>query len=525
MSFARSEPVLPIPTCLAAGRDFLFRTPNAWAERWCNALGLPVSHAAGRVLATHGAVAMPPTPQQDGRAAPVQWPRDARDGSRQPALAALILAAAKGLHHIRGGGSGTLALAGTPAAVRPGAQALLFHTLRHLGLAQALRSLLAPRMPSPAADALLCTALALAAAPGAIEYEAFTLVNQAVDAAKLDPATRKQASFINACLRRFLRESGALMEAVQTNVVARWNYPSWWVERVQRDWPDEWQAILQAGNEQAPMVLRINQQKTTPAQYLQALQAIKIIAFRGDANALVLQRAVPVQALPGFAEGAVSVQDASAQRAAPLLLAGFPQARSLRVLDACAAPGGKTAHLLELSTPVRPVRVTALEIDPARCTRITETLARLGLSAQVLAHDASRPQDWWQQHCGGELFDAILLDAPCTASGIVRRHPDVRWLRRASDIAQLAQIQANLLAALWPLVAPGGRLLYCTCSVFPEEGAQQIQTFLGRHENARLLPSPGHILPEASDMYSALADNPRGGQDGFFYALLQKFGD
>ena len=441
----------------------------------------------------------------------------------QPALSDLVMAAARGLQHIRAGGSGTVALANVPGQVKPGAQALLFHTLRHLGLAQALRSRLAPRTPPPAADALLCTALALAAAPQAMGYEVFTLVNQTVEAAKASVATRKQAPFINACLRRFLRETDALLAAVQTDPVARWNYPHWWIQRVQRDWPDQWQNILQAGNTQAPMVLRINRQKSTPAQYQQALAAIEMVAFQEGPDAIVLQRAAPVQALPGFADGAVSVQDLSAQKAAPLLLDGLAPNRPLRVLDACAAPGGKTAHLLELSTDERPLQVTALDVDPGRCARITETLQRLGLSAQVLAHDASRPQDWWQQHCGGEPFDAILLDAPCTASGIVRRHPDVRWLRRDTDIGQLARIQAQLLTALWPLVAPGGRLLYCTCSVFPEEGAKQIQTFLARNTNARLLPSPGHILPQASDMDVPLVDNRRGGHDGFYYALLQKF--
>ncbi len=443
-------------------------------------------------------------------------------GVRQPALSALVLAAARGLHHIRQGGSGTVALSGVSSAVRPGAQALLFHSLRNLGLAQALRSRLAPRTPPPAADALLCTALALAAAPGDMGYEAFTLVNQAVEAAKSDPATRKQASFINACLRRFLRESEALLAATRTDLSARWNYPEWWVERVRKNWPQDWEAILRAGNAQAPMALRINRQKSTPEQYQQALEAIEIGAFVQGVDAVILQRAVPVQSLPGFAEGVVSVQDPSAQQAARLLLEGLPLDRPLHVLDACAAPGGKTAHLLELAGPQSPLRLTALDVDLARCVRITETLARIGMSAQVLAQDAARPQDWWQQHCGGQLFDAILLDAPCTASGIVRRHPDVRWLRRPSDIAQLAQVQAQLLVALWPLVASGGRLLYCTCSVFPEEGAQQIKAFLARNTDARLMPSPGHILPESSDMSGVLADNRRGGHDGFYYALLQK---
>ena len=228
-----------------------------------------------------------------------------------------------------------------------------------------------------------------------------------------------------------------------------------------------------------------------------------------------------------------SVQDAAAQLAAPMLLSGLAIAKDfsapLRVLDACAAPGGKTAHLLESLGPDAAVQITALDIDPARCARIDDTLQRLGLQSpqqvQVLAADAGRPQDWWPQHCASQLFDAILLDAPCTASGIVRRHPDVRWLRRETDIAQLAQIQARLLATLWPLLRPGGRLLYCTCSVFLAEGEQQIKAFLARHSDAVLLPSAGHLWPgQATNAGKAdsVSDNLRGEHDGFFYALLHK---
>jgi 16S rRNA (cytosine967-C5)-methyltransferase len=231
---------------------------------------------------------------------------------------------------------------------------------------------------------------------------------------------------------------------------------------------------------------------------------------------------VPVPALPGFAQGWVSVQDAAAQMAAPLLLQDLDLTQPLHVLDACAAPGGKTAHLLELAGRGSPLQVTALEIDPARSARIGDTLERLGLNAKVLVADAARPQDWWQQHCGGALFDAILLDAPCTASGIVRRHPDVRWLRRETDISQLAALQARLLAALWPLVRPGGRLLYCTCSVFRAEGDVQVQTFLAHNTDAQLLPSPGHLIPGKADKGEAVPDNLTGDHDGFFYALLQK---
>ena len=443
-------------------------------------------------------------------------------GTRSGSLSALLQLAASGLLQIRKGRSGAVALDGAAPGLRPGAQALLYHVLRHLGLAEALRSRLAPRTPPPAADALLCTALALAAAPEDLPYEGFTLVNQAVEAAKGDAATRKQAAFINACLRRFLRERDALLAAVAADPIARWNHPRWWIARMQKEWPDDWQSVLAANNSQAPMVLRINGQKTTLAQYMKALEAINMRANEQPPHGVVLERAVAVHHLPGFAEGVVSVQDLSAQRAAPLLLAGFPPGAQLRVLDACAAPGGKTAHLLECAGTSAQIRVTALDIDPVRCKRIEQNLSRIGLQAQVLAHDAAKPQDWWQQCCAGEPFDAILLDAPCTASGIVRRHPDVRWLRRESDIGQLAEVQARLLAALWPLVKPGGRLLYCTCSVFRAEGDDQIKLFLAHNSDARLLPSPGHILPAAADSRNGLPDNVHGGQDGFYFALLQK---
>jgi 16S rRNA (cytosine967-C5)-methyltransferase len=233
-----------------------------------------------------------------------------------------------------------------------------------------------------------------------------------------------------------------------------------------------------------------------------------------------LHQARPVQQLPGFADGDVSVQDAAAQLAAPLLLDGLaaPAAgATLRVLDACAAPGGKTAHLLEHAGDT-PIEVTALEVDVQRSRRIGETLARLGLEARVVVADAGRPAEWWD----GRHFDAILLDAPCTASGIVRRHPDVRWLRRESDTAQLALQQAMLLAALWPLLKPGGRLLYCTCSVFREEGAHQIDAFLAHNTDARFKPSPGHLLPQNRGNARGVPDNDLGDHDGFFYALLEK---
>lgn len=438
-------------------------------------------------------------------------------------LSRLLDATATALQAIRAGQSGTTALDATDTALRPAVQALLFQVLRNLGRAQALRRQLAPRSPPARVDALLCTALALAWAAEAAPYEPFTLVNQAVEAAKRNPATRPQAGFINACLRRFLRERQALVAATQGDEVAVWNHPTWWIKRLRQDHPERWQQILQANDTPAPMVLRVSKQKSTPALYQKSLAAINIESqLVGDCG-VALARPVAVSQLPGFAAGVVSVQDGAAQMAAPLLLDGLDASQPLRLLDACAAPGGKTAHLLEWAAALQaPWQVTALEVDAQRAERIHDNLRRLGLSAQVLVADAARPQDWWQQASGGALFDAILLDAPCTASGIVRRHPDVRWLRRDSDVAQLAGQQARLLAALWPLLRPGGRMLYCTCSVFRAEGDGQIAAFLAHNTSARLLPSPGHLFPGKADKRHALPDNGPGEHDGFFYALLQK---
>ncbi len=424
-----------------------------------------------------------------------------------------LQAAAGVLASVRGGESATAAIARVDGKLRPGVQSLVFHVLRNLGRAEALRHQLASRAPPPQADALLCTALALAAGEGDAPYEAFTLVDQAVEAAKRSPGTAKQASFINACLRRFLRERDALVQAANKDPVAQWNHPRWWINRLRQDHPQNWQAILQASNTQAPMTLRVNARKATQAQQLAVLAAAGIDAEPVGTQGIILGKALPVQDIPGFSDGVVSVQDAAAQMAAQILL-GREVDAPLRILDACAAPGGKTAHLLELAD----CDVTALDVDSTRCERIHQNLQRLGLTAKVVAADAAKPAAWWD----GQLFDAILLDAPCTASGIVRRHPDVRWLRRESDIAQLAAIQAALLAALWPLLRPGGRLLYCTCSVFRAEGDNQIQTFVTHTTGAVLRPSPGHLMPRFGANGDAVPDNPEGDHDGFFYALLEK---
>ena len=414
------------------------------------------------------------------------------------------------------GQSMTAQLEAVPAPLRPGVQALSFQALRQLGRARALRALLAPRRPPPAADALLCTALALCADEAHAPYPSHTLVSQAVEAARQQRSTQGQAAFINACLRRFVREREALLTQIAGDVEARWNHPLWWVQRVQADYPEHWERLLAHAQVPPPMTLRVNRQRGSVAEYQQRLQAAGLAPGSAvGAQGIELAQPVPVLRLPGFAEGDASVQDAAAQLAAPLLLNGLPTQRPLRVLDACAAPGGKTGHLLEL----RPdAQVLALEIDPARVERIHQNLQRLGLSAEVRAADAARPQDWWD----GQAFDAILLDAPCTASGIVRRHPDVRWLRRPEDSAQLARTQTALLEALWPLLAPGGRLLYCTCSLFHTEGQAVVQAFLARNTGATLQPSPGHLIPSVAPVGLSVGDNPLGEHDAFYYALLEK---
>jgi 16S rRNA (cytosine967-C5)-methyltransferase len=450
---------------------------------------------------------------------------------------------AHALVQIRKGTSGTVALDAVAPVLRPGVQALLFHVLRQLGRAQALRDQLVSRTPAPLADALLCSALALAWDEAAAPYDPHTLVNQTVEAAKKNRNTQGQANFLNACLRRFLRERDALVlacdglgtdahgnavkpEVSKHGLVAKWNHSLWWIELLQRDYPEQWQSILETNNQAAPMAVRVNVQRTSREALLAQWEQVGLAATPVGDYGLILDKARAVQDIPGFADGLWSVQDPAAQCAAPLLLSGLLVTdaiaegnkghRALRVLDACAAPGGKTAHLLELLEPGS--QVIALDIDAKRCERIDQNLQRLGLTAEIVVADAAQPKTWWD----GQQFDAILLDAPCSASGIVRRHPDVRWLRRASDIAQLAAIQKNLLKTLWPLLTPGGRMLYVTCSVFRQEGELQVKTFVEHNTDCTLHPCLGHLKPQNSLTPAALVDNLAGDHDGFYYALLEK---
>ena len=433
-----------------------------------------------------------------------------------PPLHRLLEHSADALQAVGAGRSLNEVLADVPSPLRPGVQALTFHALRHLGAASEVLRALAAKPPAPPVEALLRVALALLWPVPQPAYAAHTLVDQAVVAVRR--RSSGAAAFANAVLRRFLRERDARVAQALRAPVSRWNHPAWWIEQLQRDWPTQWQALLAAANEHPPMTLRVNRRRASGADYQRRLDAAgrdsRLLADPAyGGQALVLDRPCPVDQLPGFADGEVSVQDASAQRAARLLAADGALAPGARVLDACAAPGGKTAHLLELAD----LDLLALDSDARRLERVSDTLRRLQLQAELKAADAAQPSAWWD----GRLFDAILLDAPCSASGIVRRHPDIRWLRRPTDLPALAALQARLLEALWPLLRPGGRLLYATCSVFKCEGQAQIDAFLQRHgpASATLHPaSPGHLL--------TVPDNPGDGaeptHDGFYLALVVK---
>ncbi|MGB6242319.1 MAG: 16S rRNA (cytosine(967)-C(5))-methyltransferase RsmB [Castellaniella sp.] len=425
-----------------------------------------------------------------------------------------LLAAAQAVRGVLTGQSLSESLAQTPGALRPAAQALAFHAMRQLGFAQAVRAQLVPRRPSERlTEAMLLLGISLLEAglrqtegtpqiPGTPIYAEHTLVHQLVQAAQSDRRTRPAKNLINAVLRRYGRERAALLPQIQAQSLARWNHPDWWVDALRQAWPQHWQAILQAADQPPPMTLRVNVRRQSRAQLLALLQTAGIAAAPIGSVGLILERPLPVRDIPGFAEGWWSVQDASAQRAGELL----PLQDNMRVLDACAAPGGKTAHLLERHT----LALTALDSDAARLERVADNLQRLGLSSDTVhlrCADAAAPADWWD----GQPYDAILADVPCTASGVVRRHPDIRWLRRAEDVARTAALQANIADALWPLLAPGGHLLYATCSIFPQEGESQIQAFLDRHPDALRRAAPGQILPGGVDQ-----------GDGFFYALIRK---
>jgi 16S rRNA (cytosine967-C5)-methyltransferase len=424
-------------------------------------------------------------------------------------LAFSLLGAAHAVARVKAGTALPQALAAVftqtaaPPQARGAMQDIAYRTMRQLGRADMLLGLLASKPPSPAElRALLCCSLALLCDDSAASpYEGFTVVDQAVNAAAADANIAHAKGMVNAVLRRFLRERDSLMPEVVKHGPGRWNYPQWWVDSVRAAYPQQWENILAAGNRTPPLTLRVNQRKSSIEEYMRTLTEAQIGASVIGPSAVRLDKPVPVMQIPGFAQGVVSVQDAAAQLAAPML----DLRDGMRVLDACAAPGGKTGHMLECAD----IDLLALDSDPSRLARITENLDRLQLKARLKTGDASS-DDWWD----GTPFDRILADVPCTASGIVRRHPDIRWLRRKEDAAQLATLSSRILDNLWRMLKPDGKLALVTCSLWPKESELQAAAFAERH-NAIRLSAPGQLLPAASEKED---------HDGLFYALFQKGG-
>lgn len=390
-----------------------------------------------------------------------------------------------------------------PDRDRAQVRALAFGALRgHHRHCALLRTVL--NRPLPGVDrvleALLSVGLFQLSDPTQPDYAA---VSATVAAARLlghAPA----AGLVNATLRRYQREAPQLLAGLQGEPAAWFSHPGWLLKRLQTDWPEQWMAIAAANQRPPPLWLRVNRQRTTPEEYgarLAAEQGVEATLTAEFPDALKLSTPLPVHRLPGFAEGLVSVQDAASQRAAPLLA---PEP-GMRVLDACAAPGGKTTHLLEWAGG--DLDLTALDVGAERLARVASNLKRLGQQATLLVGDATQPGAWWD----GRPFDRILLDAPCTATGVIRRHPDIKCRRRGTDLASLVELQGLLLATLWPLLSPGGRLLYSTCSLFRAENDGVVGAFLaGGHGVLQpSTPAPGlQLLPGERDT------------DGFYYALM-----
>ena len=372
---------------------------------------------------------------------------------------------------------------------------MAYGSLRYKGT---LEAVLTQLLKKPADDNFVHALLLAALYQLAYTKEAtYAVVDNAVNA-----APRHLKGLVNAVLRNFLRRQEELMDAARLTVEGRSNFPSWWVQKLQSAYPDQWENILAACQLHPPMTLRVNRRKGSLKTYLAELETAGMHARQTGESALTLKIPVGVEKLPGFADGRVSIQDAGAQWAARLL----DVQNGMRVLDACAAPGGKTGHILELADAA----LLALDVDENRLERVRQNLERLELPAQLKCGDAAEPETWWN----GRPFDRVLADVPCSASGVVRRNPDIKWLRRPQDIARFARQQAVILDALWRLLAPGGKFLYVTCSIFPEENSQQIESFMSRHDDARRLALPmelgdGQLLPNED-------------HDGFFYALLQR---
>jgi 16S rRNA (cytosine967-C5)-methyltransferase len=386
-----------------------------------------------------------------------------------------------------------------PPQARAAVREICYDGLRALGLIEAqLGVLLVAPLRHPALRHLLIVALTQLQFSRAKPY---AVVDHAVRAAERlgQPAAR---GLVNAVLRTFLRKRDELGPGRFSSPEARFGFPAWWVEKVREQYPQRWEAMLESANLHPPLTLRVNARRGTVPDYMALLAANEVEGeVIGPAAVRIAPR--PVGEIPGFAQGLVSVQDAGAQLAAPLLDARNGE----RVLDACAAPGGKTLHLLELAD----VQVTALDNDPGRLAKVRENLDRLGLSANLVTGDAANPAAWWD----GRPFDRVLVDAPCSASGVARRHPDIRWNRRPADVGRFAAQQASLLDGVWQVLERSGKLLYATCSVFREENQSTVEAFLSRQRDASPIPLDSGALPGGQ----VLPDEQR---DGFFYAAFEK---
>ena len=386
-----------------------------------------------------------------------------------------------------------------PPSARGAIQDISYRSMRSWGLSSELMDLLLDAPPQQERlGSLLRISLGLLA-DASQPYAEHTVVDQAVSACAADRELSRAKGVVNAVLRRFLRERDRMLRTANASEEAQWNYPQWWIDKLRNDWPNQWEDILQSGNARPPLTLRVNRRLGGVEDYLEILTQQQIEATPIGPWAVRLTQPTPVSDIPGFLQGRVSVQDAAAQLAAPLM----QLEKGMRVLDACAAPGGKSVHLLETED----VSLVALDNDKLRLSRVADNLDRLGFKAELLCGDARR-KDWWD----GQGFDRILADVPCTASGIVRRHPDIRWLRRPEDARTLAKLSSAILDNLWSMLRPGGLMLFVTCSIWPEESELQAEAFCQRHSCERL-PAPGQLAPK-----SVGADD----HDGLFYALLQK---
>ncbi len=392
----------------------------------------------------------------------------------------------------------------TDTASHGAIQDIAYNVMRKLGTTCFLINQLTKHPPEPEIlQHLLACAFTLLLQDNdfSLRYKPFTVVDQTVIATSSMRRTTKAKGMVNAVLRNFLREKDRFLQQAEQNGTARWNYPEWWITRTRKHYPNKWQSILSVGNSLPSLTLRVNRRRSDTNNYLALLKSSGISADIIGPYAVRLSHPLPVHRIPGFMDGLVSVQDYAAQLAAPLL----ELKDGMRVLDACAAPGGKATHMLELAD----IKLTALDCEKKRLAMIHENLKRLGLVADVKLGDATR-SDWWD----GKPFDCILADVPCSASGIIRRHPDIRWLRQPEDSNKLASLSATILDNLWKKLRKKGKLLVVTCSIWPEESEEQANFFAFK-PNAQRLDAFGQLLPT----FNGLNDH-----DGLFYGLFRKIG-